>query len=118
MVAEQGDADRGGALVRESLRDFAALGDEEGVAASLDTLASVVRVAGDLEHAARLHGLAAARWAELALPLPMGLARRHQTSIAALRAVLGEEAFEAAWKAGHALPVELALHEVAGFAAG
>jgi predicted ATPase/class 3 adenylate cyclase len=118
VVAEQGDADRGGALVRESLRSFVALGDEEGVAASLDTLASVVRVAGDLEHAARLHGVAAARWTELALPLPMGLARRHQTSIAALRAVLGEEAFEAAWKAGRALRVELALREIADFTVG
>jgi predicted ATPase/class 3 adenylate cyclase len=113
VVADHGDPQRGGSLLRESLEGFVALSDDEGIATSLEMLASIARATGDVERAARLHGAAAARLEEIAIPLPAALARRHQISVTALRAALGDAAFETAWESGKGMSVELALRDVA-----
>ena len=115
IAADLGDHRRGAGLARESLQIFTALGDEEGIATTLEMLASVARASNDARLAARLHGAAAARWAELVLPLPLALARRHETSITALRDALGAAEFDTEWEAGRRLTDELVLREIDGF---
>jgi predicted ATPase/class 3 adenylate cyclase len=111
IVADLGDVRRAAALARESLQLFADLGDEEGVATTLEMLASVVRAAGESHLAARLHGAAASRWTELAIPLPMALAPRHETGATNLRATLGGAGFDAQWESGRSLGIDDALRE-------
>jgi hypothetical protein len=112
LVADLGDRHRGAELARESLQIFAALGDEEGIATTLEMLASIAGLSGDPRLAVRLHGAAAARWKELAMPIPVALTSRHETSLAALRAALGDADFETEREAGRTLAVEEVLREM------
>jgi tetratricopeptide (TPR) repeat protein len=117
VIAVQGDPHRGGTLLRESLEGFVALSDDEGIATSLEMLALIAHATGDVERAARLHGAAAARLEEIAIPLPAALASRHETSVTALRATLGEAAFETVWISGREMSIEQALRDAVGAAA-
>ncbi len=112
IVAELGDVDRAVTLVNESLRLFVELGDDEGTAATMEMQAVVARFAGELRLAARLHGAAAVRWNTLAMPMPLAFARRHDTSVAALRGELSEVGFEAEWDAGSKLTTDDAIREM------
>ena len=111
IIADLGDHRRAAALASESLQRFLALGDEEGVATSLEMLASVARASGEPRLATRLHGAAASRWAELAMPIPLALTHRHDSSTAALRVTLGTADLEADWELGKSLNVDDAVRE-------
>jgi predicted ATPase/DNA-binding XRE family transcriptional regulator len=85
----------------------------EGVAC-LEGLARVAAMQGRPARAARLLGASAARRDETGTSLsPITLAD-HDHAVNAAREALGEEAFEAAWAAGHSMPLE----EVIAYALG
>ena len=113
----QGEHSRVTRLQRESLALQLELDDRVGIADSLDVLAWVASAAGDSARAARLFGAAeAVRERSGAASLPVWRAE-HERNLAATRAQLGAEAFEAARAAGQSLTVgeaiEEALREVA-----
>ena len=102
LSQDQHDIERSAVLLRESLESRQARGDRLGAADCLEALAAVARLRGSLEQAAGLLGLAgtirkdtgAARW--------VADQARYDRESAALRAVMGEEAFAAACAAGAA----------------
>ena len=69
---------------------------------------------GRPERAARLLGASAALREEIGTPLPPIVRTDHDHASNAAREALGEEAFEAAWAAGHAMSLEEAISEVVG----
>jgi len=75
----------------------------------LEGLARVAVAQGRMERAARLCGAAAALREDRGWPFPPAKRVEHDRTVAAARRGLGEEAFEAAWVRGHALPLEEAI---------
>jgi DNA-binding CsgD family transcriptional regulator len=101
---------------RESLRLRDGLGDTLGMAGSLERLAWIVAASGDMRRAARLLGAADRLWRMVDLPL-WGSAqwqRGREKCEASARAVLGDKAFEAAFRHG----AELSLAEAVSYALG
>ncbi len=98
------------ALYRENLAAYHALGNPEGIA---DSLTGLVLTAPDPapERAVRVLGAAVALREEVGTAIYAGLRHAHAASVSAARTALGEEAFEAAWMAGRALPIEAAIAE-------
>ncbi|MGH2369353.1 MAG: ATP-binding protein, partial [Chloroflexota bacterium] len=110
LAYRQGDAARAATLWRESLALWWGLGRRVVVVPCLESLASAAAAQGQAERAARLFGMAETLGETIGAPRrsPEGI-RRHQRGAAAARAILGEEAFAAAWEAGRALPLEQAV---------
>jgi DNA-binding NarL/FixJ family response regulator len=110
LAYRQGDWGRAAALWRESLALWWELGRNVLVAPCLESLASAAAAQGQVERAARLFGMAEAVQEAIgaARRYPEGILR-YQQGVAAARAGLGEGAFAAAWAAGRALPLELAV---------
>jgi hypothetical protein len=112
-VHGQGDEVRARMLYGESLALMGELGDRHGIVYSLEGLALVATTTettpAALERVARLLDAAAALRAAIGAPQPPNERAGHERSVAALRAVLGEVAFEAAWAAGRALSLEQAI---------
>jgi predicted ATPase/DNA-binding CsgD family transcriptional regulator/transcriptional regulator with XRE-family HTH domain len=99
----QGERDRAGVLAREALRTHRALGSVWVDGDSFETLASVLVTAGNADAAARLVGFAAAL-AEVYDPTAATARGRDQSPAgAAALSLLGQEAYGAAWEAGHSL---------------
>jgi hypothetical protein len=97
-------------LIRESLTRSLDLGDRPGMIECLETVAGQ----GDALTGAQLMGAAeAARAAAGAIRQPDEAAWVEATT-AALRATLGEEAFEAAHAEGAAFPLEAAVERALG----
>jgi DNA-binding CsgD family transcriptional regulator len=83
---------------------------------TLNGLAGVARDRGQLESAARLLGAAAALGAATGVVILESVDREQvERDVAPARTALGSDAFETAWDAGLALPLEAAVAE--GFAA-
>ncbi|MFN8423255.1 MAG: tetratricopeptide repeat protein [Anaerolineae bacterium] len=89
-------------------------GDQKGFSRVLTPIARRMLSMGDAEPAARLLGAAAALRARIGAPLSPREVPGHDADVAAVRAALGGEAFDAAWAAGGALGPE----EVAALALG
>ena len=98
------------ALYRENLAAYHALGNPEGIA---DSLTGLVLIAPDPapDRAARVLDAAAALREEVGTAVHAGLRHAHAATVLAARTALGEAAFEAAWAAGRALPIEAAIAE-------
>ncbi len=111
VASHRGDYDRATALHRESLSLYQELGDELGVADCLTGRARVAAAQGQAELAARL--LAAAEALRSARGVPMSPSDRvdHERAVTAVRALLSEEAFAAAWAHGQAMPPAEAVKE-------
>ena len=93
----------------ESLATFRQIGDRMGICSVLERLAVVAAAQGQSRRAAYLFAAAMGlRETMGAHRLPLVSARR-DGSIAAVRTLLGEEAFAAAWAEGRAMPVEQAI---------
>ena len=92
------------------------VGDREDLAISLETLAALL-VSGpsvsahDAELAARLMGGAEALRTRHRLPLTGEAPAERETGLAALRAVLDDQALAAAWTAGQGAPLDLIVPE-------
>ena len=108
------DVPRADGYVRESLRLREDLGDMLGMAGSVERLAWIAGLSSDMPRATRLLGAADRLWRVVDRPLwgsPQWLSGREQCQTSARR-VLGDEAFEAALRAG----AELSLAEAVGYA--
>jgi non-specific serine/threonine protein kinase len=110
VARERGDFAAAAALYAESLELRWEQGDKLSIAGTFRGLASVAASARQYERAARLWGAAEALRAAIGAPPPRHRGRSQQ-AVAITRAALGESAFEAAWAAGHALPVSEAVAE-------
>ena len=99
------------ALVRESLGSNAQLGDKEIIARAIAELAAIACDRGQLLQAARLYGGVAALRETLGAPLAPAEWARYEQDLATTRSELTEEAFQAAWDAGRALPLERIIAE-------
>ena len=75
----------------------------------LEGLTRVAVAQGRMEYAAQLCGAGAALREDRGWPLPPAKRAEHERTVAAACEGLGEEAFEAAWVRGHALPLEEAI---------
>jgi tetratricopeptide (TPR) repeat protein len=108
------DARRAAQLFRESLLKAQEAGDRHVVAAALTGLAEVAAAEGAARHAARLVGAAETIQASLPGRLPPTELAWQERCGAAIRAQLGDGAWDAAWNEGRSL----AEGEAASLAAG
>jgi non-specific serine/threonine protein kinase len=110
----QHDEQRARACFTESLRLFQQRGNTRGIIECLAGLAGVVGAQGQIERAVRLLGATAAQFEAIGAAMWPADQIDYQRTVAALRAVLGEAAFAAAWDAGRALTLEQAIAEAIG----
>jgi tetratricopeptide (TPR) repeat protein len=110
-VHDQGDAARAQALYRESLALLGSKGYKPHIARNLEGLATVSARHGQPERAARQFGVAAALRDLMGAPLPPSERSAIESSLAAVRAALGVDTFEAAWTVGRTLGLDEAVAE-------
>jgi DNA-binding CsgD family transcriptional regulator len=110
VARERGNFAGAAALYAESLQLRWEQGDQLSIAGTLRGLATVAAAARQYERAARLWGAAEALREAIGAPPPRQRGRS-QHAVAMTRATLGETAFDAAWEAGHALPLSEAIAE-------
>jgi predicted ATPase/transcriptional regulator with XRE-family HTH domain len=107
----RGDDARAIALVRQSLASNARLGDKEIIVRAVAELASIACDRGQFLLAAQLYGGVAAQRETLGAPLAPAEWVQYERDLAATRSELAEEAFQAAWDAGRAFPIERIIAE-------
>jgi hypothetical protein len=111
VAQAQGNADQARARFTESLRLFQERGNKRGIIECIAGMAGVVAAQGQGERAVRLLGATAAQFKAIGAAMwPADRIDYHRNE-ASIRAVLGEEAFAAAWAAGRALTLEQAIAE-------
>jgi non-specific serine/threonine protein kinase len=93
----------------ESLTIAQALADHLVIAAVLESFAELALAKRAPERAARHYGAAEHLRQDVEAPIPIDERADYEKAVAAARAALGDEAFERAWKAGRATPLEEAL---------
>lgn len=116
LASSQGDHARAIPLLRQALTLWRDLGDLRDVAVGLDGLALAATAQRNARTAARLFGAAAAVRERPDLTRNPIWEDDHARAVEATRASLGEAGFMAAWEAGRALPLELAIDEALSFA--
>jgi predicted ATPase/class 3 adenylate cyclase/tetratricopeptide (TPR) repeat protein len=114
VVNRQGDPAAARTLLRESLSIERELWNRWGIAAGLEALAGAFSAGepaphSEAEQAAQLLGAAQALREATAIPVRPSTRADWERSRAAARTVLGVEAYQAAWAAGRAMPLEEAL---------
>ncbi len=103
QICEYDDAERAGALLRESLVILQALGDEISLAECLEGLASVAAQRGLAERAILIASAAAAIRATRGAPLATADRARYEGSLNRARAALDADDYARAWAAGQEL---------------
>jgi tetratricopeptide (TPR) repeat protein len=114
VTCESGEYTRANRLYEESLDLGRRVGFKHTILPCLEGLARVAAAQGRMERTARLSGAAAALREEAGWPLPPAKRAGHDRTVTAARAVLGEDAFTAAWAKGHALPLGEAIRDALG----
>jgi tetratricopeptide (TPR) repeat protein len=109
LACEQGDFGTALSLLREGLHHCREFGDRRDAAAGLQELGELFEAMGNLTRAAQLQGAAASLRDSLAAPVPPSERPALDRHLSALRAALGEEAFEVAYAAGRARSWEQAI---------
>jgi predicted ATPase/DNA-binding XRE family transcriptional regulator len=109
VECEAGEWARASRLYEESLGLGRRTGQNHTILTCLEGLARVAVAQGRMQRAARLRGAAAALREDRGWPLPPAKHVEHERTTAAAREALGEEAFEAAWAEGYAIPLEDAI---------
>jgi non-specific serine/threonine protein kinase len=105
----QGDPERARACFQEGLALFRRLGEKRDTMMCLAGLAELAAVRQHAERAARLWGTVEALCEASRIPREASWHVSHEQHVAAVRAALGEGAFEAAWAEGRAMPLEQAV---------
>ncbi|MBA2595523.1 MAG: hypothetical protein H0V00_02745 [Chloroflexia bacterium] len=108
LAQGRGDHARAVSYYGEALIRFHALGDLGSVAWCLEGVAA----AGGRDHpeqAARLFAAADTLRTAIHIPLPSPERPEYDRAVAVVRTILGDAAFEAAWRDGAVLPLETAL---------
>ena len=111
LIAPTGDVARAAALDAEALEMRRDLGDRLSIAHGLDGIAATASRAGFPEPGARLFGASERLREELGAPIPPSEMARYQRGLDMTRSALGDEAFQRAWAAGRALPLDDAISE-------
>jgi predicted ATPase/DNA-binding CsgD family transcriptional regulator len=111
LAQAERDHERARELFGEGLTVSAELGNESDVVHCLEGLASIAGAEGRIVRAARLWGAAEALLEEIEVGVHTYVPDRslHQSLVAAARARLDEEAFEAAWAEGRTMTPEQAI---------
>jgi tetratricopeptide (TPR) repeat protein len=104
-----GDGARARDSLREALVTFEGLGDRWGIASCVGDLALVAEAEREPMRAATLLGAAKGVQEAFGVHMRRFEAQDYDRSVAAVRAVLGEKTFAAAWAAGRAMPLEEAV---------
>ena len=110
-VRDRGDDRQAAALFGTALALSRDVDDKLNVADCLEGLAGPVTRLGQAASAARLLGSTAALREAIGAPVAAHFRATYDQIVAATRAKIGEAAFEAAWAAGRALPLERAIAE-------
>lgn len=113
VMSDRDDPERAAVLYRESLALHHTIDDKVGIAYCLDGLAAVASILERPEQTARFLGAAAMLRDTVGTPLPPDDRARNDRTIAMVRQVLGE-AFDAAWTAAAALPLQQVIIEALG----
>ena len=106
VACDAGEYARAWGLYEEGLELAWRTGLKHTILLCLEGLARVAVAQGRMERAASLCGTTAALREDMGWPLPPSGYAEHDHTVAAAREALGEDAFEAAWANGHALPLE------------
>ena len=109
VAGYQGDYSRATALLKESLVLIRELGVRWAIDWPIESLAGVAGEQGQLERAARLYGAVEALREAINVPAPIFFRFEHDPNVAAVRAGLGEDTFEAARAEGRAMTMEEAI---------
>jgi non-specific serine/threonine protein kinase len=109
VALERSAWDEAGSLFRAGLRHSEMLGSSFGMAADLEALAGVAGGLGDATRGATLLGAAARERERSGCVLPPPHRPRYERTVAALRAVLSDDAFAAAWDAGRRMATDEAI---------
>jgi predicted ATPase len=92
--------------LQESLKLAFELGDRDGIAYRLEALAVIAAAEKDMSRAARLLGSAEALFEVIGVGPDPAERRLHESTVVEVQALLGDEAFAAAWAAGRAMSPE------------
>lgn len=111
VARQQGDVIRAMALQQQALELKWVLGDRRQIAITLEDLASVAAATGAGERAARLLGAATALRERIGAPQPVPERTAAEQAVARSRAMLGGEAWAAAFSAGHQCRLEQIIAE-------
>jgi predicted ATPase/class 3 adenylate cyclase len=106
---QERDFERASRLYRQSLRSYWEMGHRWEPIICLEGLAAATLSAGDPARSTALYGAASAQRDAIMEPLPPPERPGHDQAVAAARAVLGDEAFAAAWAEGRAMTLEQAV---------
>ncbi len=107
----QGDFDSARELLAESIRLREEIGDKGGTAWCLERLAEMAAADGRAALAVQTEAAAAALRASVGSVIDPADQPEHERRLAALRAVLGDSAFEAAWAEGQKLEMKSAVEQ-------
>jgi non-specific serine/threonine protein kinase len=109
LLLLRGDVERASALQRESLALRQAIEDTVGIGRCLDCLGWVASAQGHPDRAARLFGAAEAIRERIGAAPHVPWRAEHEERVAAAWVRLPEDAFQAAWSEGRALPLAWAI---------
>ena len=109
VALSQGNYGRAEMSYKESLSQYQEKRDERGIGLSLKGLAFVAGAQGEVERGARLFGAAEALREAPGFPLPPYDHPEYDRREAAVRAEMGEKAFEVAWAEGRKMSLEEAV---------
>ena len=108
-VLDGGEHERASQLFAEALVLQQKLGRAESIAWNLEGLAEVAATRKQMARAATLCAAAQALREEIGVPRMLAMQERYERTIAAVRALLGETAFAAAWREGRMMPQDDAI---------
>lgn len=109
LAVATGELARATALLQQALLHMRELGDPRGIAWCLEVLAGIASEQRQPERAASLWGAAASIREHIGVPIPPADEPEHERAIAAARSRLDQEAWDAAWANGQAMPPAQAL---------
>jgi Tetratricopeptide repeat len=105
----EGDHERAHKFYTESLGLQQKAGEKRDVASCLDRLGYIARLEGASRRAAILFGAADGLREAAGDTVPASSLDDHERNVAATKASLGEEAFDAAWSQGRSMEVKKAI---------
>ncbi|HEY2822814.1 MAG TPA: protein kinase [Candidatus Acidoferrum sp.] len=111
LARQQKDYSTAHSLYRESIQLFHEMEHKRGIARLLECFASVAAAQSNSERSLRLAGSAAALRQNIGAPLPPTEQLRIEEEIEPARTALGNASSSEAWRAGWALPLDVAVDE-------
>jgi predicted ATPase/class 3 adenylate cyclase/tetratricopeptide (TPR) repeat protein len=110
VAYSRGDHERAGALHREALVFWRDIQNRTGAIYCLEAVAALALARHQLEPAARLFGAIEVYYQQFRFFVSPRERAEHEQYLAALRAALGDEAFEQLWAEGRAMTMEQAIY--------